>query len=513
MGLVRDAQGVGQMGAMVEVLAADASPVGTAFTDLHGRYLIRNIVPGNYQVRASATLFVPATKGNLQLRRGAQAVVNLTLAALFDTTQWLPAERRRADEPADDWRWTLRSSANRPVLRILDDGSVMLVGSGEQPDGAASPPRMTVAGGNGGFGAGGAHGIVSGDRTFGNGTGVLMRADLGVGGSSEVAGGVERAIGIDGKQRTMFSVRSHPELIGPDGSRGMEVVEMSGAQAASFGDMVDVEFGGGMRAVHTASSSAFQSTPFLRLTAHPTGAWTIRYQLATSRDLQGVDDLNPKDELPVAAVSGGRLVLESGRHQEIAITRRAGQGVIEVAVFQDALDRVGVGGVGSTSARMGLNLDPSTGSFQMLSAGYSGNGAEAMLSSPLPSGIRATVQYSLGSALGPGLRPYPSQAATVALKGRIKGSGTQVRALYRWQPSRMVTAVNPYGAFSDQGFLSCSMRQPLHWGDHLPPGMSATIDITNLLEEGYRPFLSADGQTLYFAQAPRTMTAGLSFTF
>ncbi len=96
------------MGALVQVLAQNSVMVGTAFTDLHGRYLIANLVPGKYEVRATAALFVPALRGNLQLRPGAQAVVNLTLNALFDTASWLPAERRKADEPSDDWKWTLR---------------------------------------------------------------------------------------------------------------------------------------------------------------------------------------------------------------------------------------------------------------------------------------------------------------------------------------------------------------------------------------------------------------------
>ncbi len=43
--------------------------------------------------------------------------------------------------------------------------------------------------------------------------------------------------------------------------------------------------------------------------------------------------------------------------------------------------------------------------------------------------------------------------------------------------------------------------------------LDATIDVTNLLAQGYRPYLSADGQTVYFAQAPRAIQAGLSFTF
>jgi len=57
------------------------------------------------------------------------------------------------------------------------------------------------------------------------------------------------------------------------------------------------------------------------------------------------------------------------------------------------------------------------------------------------------------------------------------------------------------------------VRQAVRWGDRLPQGLEATIDVTNLLAEGYRPFLSADGHMLYLAQSPRTVRAGLSLTF
>ena len=128
-GVVRDAQGVAQLGALVQVIADDSAVLGTAFTDLHGRYLIPHLLPGRYQVRASAALFVPALRDNLQLRAGAQAVVNLTLNTLFESATWIPAERRKADEPSDDWKWTMRSAANRPILRLAEDGDVIMVSS------------------------------------------------------------------------------------------------------------------------------------------------------------------------------------------------------------------------------------------------------------------------------------------------------------------------------------------------------------------------------------------------
>jgi hypothetical protein len=77
----------------------------------------------------------------------------------------------------------------------------------------------------------------------------------------------------------------------------------------------------------------------------------------------------------------------------------------------------------------------------------------------------------------------------------------------------LVTAVDPYTSFGDQAYFSCYLRQELRLGHLLPAGLDATVDVTNLLAQGYRPFLSADGQTLFLAQSPRTMQAGLAFTF
>jgi hypothetical protein len=117
-GVVRDVQGVAQAGALVQVMTAGLDVPRTTFTDIHGRYSIANLNPGKYAVQASAALFVSTSKDNLQLHPGKWSVVNLTLATLFDTSAWLPAERRKSDEPGDEWKWTLRSSANRPMLRM-----------------------------------------------------------------------------------------------------------------------------------------------------------------------------------------------------------------------------------------------------------------------------------------------------------------------------------------------------------------------------------------------------------
>ena len=545
-GVVRDAQGVAQMGALVQVLTQNSVMVGTAFTDLHGHYLIADLIPGKYEVRATATLYVPALKGNLQLRPGAKAIVNLTLNALFDSASWLPAERRRADEPSDDWKWTLRSTANQPILRLVEDQQVMVVSSSKaETINPWTHAHVTVTSGDGGFATGGVHNVFSVDRVLDDGSDMTLRADIGTptapfihGPSTELAAGYQRRLGFAGEARTVVSYQSHPEIVGSGGVSRLDSMQMGSAQKMELGDSVEVEVGSAVYVVHTADYSV-ASRPFLRLTAHPFSGWNVGYRMATSRDLQSFQGLDTVQmEAPVTVMSQGWMQTERGLHQEFSAGHKLGKGLVQVAYYHDNMNRVAVSGIGSlTSSDLalagapgtsssGLLADTATDTFRFLSNGYTTSGVNVVVSEPLTQAMWIALEYSDGAALSSGeralttlpnvatdLKPVVSQSVTVAVKGRVIHSGTRVRAAYRWQPERLVTAVNPYASFGDQAYLSFFVRQPIHCGSLLPSGLEATVDVTNLLAQGYRPFLSNDGQTLFLAQSPRTIQAGLAFNF
>jgi hypothetical protein len=543
-GVVRDAQGVAQLGALVEVVAANSAVLGTAFTDLHGHYLIPHLLPGKYDVRASAALYVPALRDNLQLRAGAQAVVNLTLNTLFESTTWIPAERRKADEPTDDWKWTLRSAANRPILRLTEDGDVIMVSSSvtESKSKHSDRARAEMTAGDGGFGSSGVHSVFVLDRTLDDGAGLAVHADIGkqpgpgvIGPSTEVATGFETRLGFAGAGRAVVSYQTHPELVSSGGTPGMDAMQISSAQLMKLGDLADVEAGGTLYVVRTAGYAS-GSRPFVKITAHPVKDWTVGYRMATSQNLQsfaGLDSL--QQELPVAAMYQGRLQTAQGLHQEFMASRKVGQGLVQVSYYHDSLDRVAVSGGGALGAAdikqtmdagNGIIADSTTGNFRLLSGGYKTQGVSVTLTEPLTPAMWVAVEYSTGEGLGvkdgavlslpnlsADLAPQAAQSATIALRGRVLHTGTRVRASYRWQPTRLVTAVDPYASFGDQAYFSCYLRQALRLGNLLPAGLDATVDVTNLLAQGYRPFLSADGQTLFLAQSPRTVQAGLSLTF
>ena len=544
-GVVRDAQGVAQLGALVQVVADNSAVLGTAFTDLHGRYLIPHLVPGKYEVRASAALFVPAMRDNLQLRAGAQAVVNLTLTTLFESATWIPAERRKADEPSDDWKWTMRSAANRPILRLAEDGDVIMVSSSvtESSPKHTDRVRAEMTAGDGGFGSSGVHNIFVLDRTLDDGAGLVMHADVGSqpGGtairpSTELATGFETRLGFAGAGRAVVSYQSHPEVVSSGGTPGLDAMQVASAQQMHIGDFAELEAGGTLYVVRS-SGLASGSRPFLKITAHPMKAWTVGYRMATSQNMQsfaGLDSVQP--ELPIAVMYQGRTQTEQGHHQEFTASRKAGPGLVQISYYRDSLDRVAVSGGGALGAAdiqptvqpgsNGIVADSVTGNFRFLSAGYKTQGVNVTLTEPLSSTMWVAVEYATGAGLAAkdgaemslptastSLAPQLAQTATIALRGRVVRSGTRIRASYRWQPTRLVTAVDPYASFGDQAYFSCHLRQALRLGSLLPAGLDATVDVTNLMAQGYRPFLSADGRTLFLAQSPRTVQAGLAFTF
>ena len=541
-GVVRDAQGVAQMGALVQILGADATLVRTAYTDLSGHYRVENLMPGRYQVRATLALFTPAIRSNLRLPMDARAVVDLTLSTVFQSTAWLPAERRRADEPSDDWKWTLRSAANRPILRMIDDdGQVLMVSSSATE--AHKPMQhvnAAVTSGDGGFGLGGVHHKYSVDTAFEDGSDIVIRGDLGsdLGApgrnpSANFDAGYERKMGFDGATRLVMNVQSHPEMQSTGGTGGLDSVRLATAQRTKLGDLMDLEYGSSLSAIRV-SGVGMATMPFLRVMLHPVEGWSVGYRMATSRELQSYEALDAlQSETPVAAMANGRLAIEKGMHNEFSVSRTDGRGNVQVAVYHDSIRNAGIAGTGILAPDdlqrpgvQGLLIDTTTDSFRLLSNAYSAQGVRISISEPITQGLSVAFSASTGGALSTrntgavtlqeaslGLRVLQGQTATIALKGRVMGTGTKVRAAYRWQPRSMVTSVDAYAPFSDQAFLSFYVSQPLRFGGLLPSGLNAVVDVTNLLEQGYQPFVSKDGRTVFLAQSPRVIQAGLSYTF
>ena len=90
-GYVRNAAGVPQMGAMVEVLGTAAHSL-RVFTDENGFYSAAGLLPGVYNIKAYSPSFLPALRERVGLRPGSSVLVDLKLSGLFEAIQ-IPAMR------------------------------------------------------------------------------------------------------------------------------------------------------------------------------------------------------------------------------------------------------------------------------------------------------------------------------------------------------------------------------------------------------------------------------------
>lgn len=523
------------MGALIELLTGDATMVTSALTDDHGRYIIPAVLPGKYQLRATAAFLVPVTRGNLRLQAGAQAVINLTMTTLYEAANWLPAQSRRPDEPVDDWKWTLRSTASRPLLRLTDENGQEVSSSATERHKAVSQGRVEVTNGDGAFGQGGLHQVLMINRSLEDGDGAILRADIADLGSTasprfaaDVGAGYERRSQF-GSTRLVGAMQTHPELTAAGGNAGYGCVRLASTQQMAIGDAVMIDAGTLMMAERLAET-VFDAEPYLRVAVRPGDDLLVVYRYASGRELQSADDLDRlKPANPLLADAQGRPLSGRGMHNEVNVSKKMGSRVVSAAAYVDRVNHDSVGGSGVMDMKaehgMAMVADPVTGTFQLATGSFTGRGMSVSLQQRLTPVLSASIQYDLGTAMqrdrnlvtlaaaAAQLHAQTTQAVTLVLHGKILHSGTTVHAEYRWQPQESLTQVNAYNADPNEAYLSFYLRQRLGRGRFLPNGLDAVVEATNLLQQGYQPVVAADGHTLFLAQMPRAIQAGLAFNF
>jgi len=536
-GVVKDSRGTPQAGAIVELLRPDFSVIGEAVTDEHGRYRIDTILPGVYELKASGAMFLPTLRENLQVIGGTKLVVNLTLNTLYEAFRWLPAKPRPADEPKDDWNWTLRLSANRPLLRLLEDGPLVVVSNG---DGSAPAlkARVTVRGGDGGFGDGGLHNDFEMARTPGDGRAMIFRADLSQAGMNQgddpalnAMAGYEQQLAMGRTFRSVAAVESRPDVAGGPASQGLQAIEMRSGETMSFGPAVQAEFGDTSEAIHLGGT-LLANHPFAAVTVHR-GATFVSYRLSTAPGIQQVEDLDRAATVePQLGERDGKLQLEQGVHQEIAVGRNDTSRHVKVAVWHETVEHPVVSGGGSISpsdwAEGNLLYDETNDLLRASGQSFTGDGLLSELEQRVNGSTWISFDVAMGDALemsggAPGtqsldealngMKAHEAAMFGAAVRGKVVAAGTQWRASYRWQNPHTLTPVDAMASAASDPYLSFLVRQPIRYRHMVPNGVEALVDVRNLLAEGYRPFVSSDGSTLYFAEAARCVQGGLSFTF
>jgi hypothetical protein len=522
-GVVRDSSGIPQIGAVVQLLRPDLSVIEAVYTNSKGAYSFANIVPGRYAIKAMGTSFLPSLRENVRVRTN--AVVNLTLNTLFEVMQWLPAEPRSASAPKDDWEWTLRSAANRPLLRWLEDGPLVVVS--DRPGGKPKlKARLMATGQEGTFGESGERFTANVENTPSNSRALLAQVDFSPNSNAGMESmlGFRQDLGFAGSVESMAAISIHPVIEGA-GAEGLEEVGMRSAETINLGD--EFEINAGTQQVFARFSQNSPNTvaaglPFASV-AWRGGNSTVTYRMATAPVSANQDESDPAYYLPRVSLRGGELALEHGMHQEIAWERDTDASGVSFRIFSDEIDNPVVEASGAAAAGDGVMIDPVSGMIRGAGQNYSSTGVMATVDRRIGSNT-VRIAYANGNALVmPALprtalgqmftaaKPRRAQMYAISLSGVLDGTGTRWHASYRWQPADTVTRLAPYEVGAMSPYLNLNLRQPIcirHDGLNI----EALLSVSNLLAEGYHPYV-VNGGTVVFAQEQRSIGAGVAFTF
>ena len=533
-GYVRNASGAPQMGAAVELLGPAIQSL-RVFTDEKGFFAATGLVPGTYTVKVSAPAFLPTLREKIGVRAGASVLLNLTLSTLFDAVQFSP---RRGGEDDGDWDWVLRSTANRPVLRVLPDGSPVVVAKANRPGPDLKGTLAFVAGSQSqGFGSVSdrSTAFVVEKSIFSTDT-IKFRGDVGYGPglpNAVVRASYKHRLANGSTPEVAFTMRrlSSPDLGLRDAD--LQALALTMTDNIALGDVLEVKFGSELQSVQFMGKVT-AARPFGSIAAHLSPDTFVEYRYSTSRPCSRSEkgfesapaDLSESD--PRISLAGFSPALEKAYHQEVALSHREGNNSMQVALYTDRLADPALTGVGDISATSGEVLpDVYSGTFTYQGRNFEARGVRLVLERKLTSDVSATVNYSYGGTLeldqdGVNLRDVRDHSVIrnrQALSGKLSGTapGTKTRwiASYGWTSGRALTPVDMFNASAGQAdpFLDLFFRQPIPGTGSLPGHMDIVVEIRNLLAQGYVPVFGEDGHTVYLVQSARAVRGGVAFNF
>jgi hypothetical protein len=538
-GQVRDSSGVPQMGAIVQVLSSAAVAV-TVFTDARGTYTAAGLAPGIYHVKVSAPSFLPAMYENVSVGSGARLVVNVTLNTLFEALQLLPARKQNTQDD-DDWKWTLRATANRPILRVLDDAPLVVVSkAGAKNERVLKAGVAFLAGSTAdGYGS-------SGDVTtsFNLERSLFSAGTLSLNGNVGAGQGAVTNTVVRAAYRHQMPDGSAPELaltmrrFATPGAAvhdlALQALAMSLSDGTTVGGVLDLNFGTEFQAIQFMGRvNAIK--PFGSADLHLTRNTVLEYQYATAqpntRHQKGFDSApaDLSESGPRMSIAGTGPLLERARHQEISLSQRVGKNRLQLAAYADRFANSALTGVSPDVLQDATYLLPDiySGTFSYMGGSLNTNGVRAVYQRKFNDFLTATMDYSYGGVLdliGDNVN-WDNSATSFrkeirhALAGKVSGTMPRTHtfwiASYRWTSGRALSPVDAFNASAGQAdpYLNLFVRQPLPGATFLPGKMEALVDVRNLLAQGYVPVMGQDGHTLYLVQSARAVRGGIAFVF
>lgn len=533
-GYVRNAAGVPQMGATIQVLSL-GNPV-EARTDANGFYTLSGLLPGLYAIKVTAPSFLPSIREKINVQSGASLVVNITLNTLFEAIELLP-KTSTSPEDQDDWKWTLRSMANRPVLRLSDDGPLVVVSQSDNENDKVLKAKVSFLAGSDGE----AYSTPDMATNFELEQSIFSGGTLGFDGSVETGSAAPSAIfrasykhRMDNGSTPEFAITMRrfatPEMVS---RHALQALAMSMSDSMTIGRVLELNYGSELQAIQfTGTATAFR--PFGSADLHLGKNTIVEYRYQSSvpdmRHAKGFDSapLDLSESGPRVSLTDSRQTIERAHHNEVSVTHRFGKNTVEAAYYRDRIENPVITGIADQFFGDGDVLpDIYGGTFNYNGGELDTSGMRLVYQRKLTDRISATLDYATGGvlALPEGMLALADtrafmcterrHALAAKISGTVPGSNTRWIASYRWTSGDALTPVDLFNVSPGQTdpFFNIFIRQPIPSRRFIPAGMDALIDVRNLMAQGYHPVVGQDGQTVYLVQTARSIRGGVSFTF
>jgi hypothetical protein len=547
-GYVRDGSGTPQMGAAVEILGSAALAL-KIFTDDRGFYSAASLLPGTYSIKVSAPSFLPTLREKIGVRAGAKLMVNVTLTTLFEAIQLVPL---RSPVDDDDWKWTLRSVANRPILRVLEDGTTVVAQSGESAADHDLKGSLSFMAGSPGHGFGGRSDMSAGfaleHSLLSSGT-LRLTGNLGYGADGHHLPSAvlrttytDRFNGVFEPSVAITALRLNTPDLNTMPSATLQALSVSSSDRIVLGDKLEIKLGSELQTIQFMGRvHAFK--PFGSADLHITPNTVLEYQYSSSipntrlgnhlgDDGAGDDRFESASSdlseiAPRMSITKFSPAVERARHQEVSISQRIGKNNMQIAFYADRIIDPALTGVGEMSAESGDVLsDVYSGTFSYQGNDYATRGMRVVLQRKLLSDLTATIDYAYGGALDLSrpdvqlqdarawIRTERHQAVAAKFSGTLPKAKTRWIASYRYTGGHTLTPVDLFNASAGQSdpYLNLFVRQPIP-ASFLAGHMEILMDLRNLLAQGYVPVIGRDGRTLYLVQSARSVRGGVAFSF
>ncbi len=451
----------------------------------------------------------------------------------------------------DDWKWTLRSVSNRPILRVLEDGTTVVAQSGESAADHDLKGVLTFMAGSPGQGFGSpdmSAGFALERSLLSSGT-VRLNGNLGYGADGQhIPAAVLRTSytnrfnGVFEPSVAITALRLNSPNLNTMPGATLQALSVTSSDRIVLGDKLEMKLGSELQTIQFMGRvHAFK--PFGSADLHITPSTVLEYQYASSVPNMGLEDRSGEGRLgdgrfdsassdlsetaPRMSITGFSPAVERAHHQEVSISQRIGKNNVQVAFYSDSFVDPVLTGVGEMTAESGDVLpDVYSGTFSVQGNDFSTRGMRVVLQRKLYSDLTATLDYAYGGVLDLSrpdvqlqdarewIRAERRQAVAAKFSGTVPKAKTYWIASYRYTGGRTLTPVDLFNGSAGQSdpYLNLFIRQPIP-ASFLAGHMEILMDLRNLLAQGYVPVMGRDGRTLYLVQSARSVRGGVAFSF